>query len=156
MSRLDRTAARMTWAGTATPVKELVSLANTTFYPGLIERPAAAFASGVPEGAVDDGFFGPDSVTWRMSADLASPVAGLRSLLMQTLHPLATAGVDQHSVDQHSVDQHSVDQHSVDQHGGWRPDPARRLAPPMAYLMTITFGDRATARQAPNRGRRIH
>lgn len=64
---------------------------------GLIERSAAAYAAGVPEGARDNGFFGPASVTWRVNADLASPVAGLRSLLMQALHPLAMAGVDQHS-----------------------------------------------------------
>jgi hypothetical protein len=38
----------MTEAGAATPAKELVSLADTTFSTGLIERPAAAFASGVP------------------------------------------------------------------------------------------------------------
>ena len=89
--------ATMTESGAATPAKELVSLADTAFSTGLVERPAAAFASGVPEGAGDDGFFGPASVTWRMSADLAWPVAGLRSLLMQALHPLATAGADQHS-----------------------------------------------------------
>jgi hypothetical protein len=104
----------MTEAGAATPAKELVSLADTTFSAGLIERSAAAFASGVPEGAGDDGFFGPASVTWRMSADLASPVAGLRALLMQALHPLAMAGVDQHS--------------------GWRRDPVGRLAVTTAYL----------------------
>ena len=103
---------------------------------GLIERPAAAYASGVPESAGDDGLFGPASVTWRMSADLASPVAGLRSLLMQALHPLAMAGVDQHS--------------------GWRRDPVGRLAATMAYLATITFGDRAAAMQAAARVRRIH
>jgi uncharacterized protein (DUF2236 family) len=103
---------------------------------GLIERSAAAYASGVPEGAGDDGFFGPASVTWRVSADLASPVAGLRSLLMQALHPLAMAGVDQHS--------------------GWRRDPAGRLAATMAYLATVTFGDRAAAEQAAARVRRIH
>jgi uncharacterized protein (DUF2236 family) len=136
MSRLDRTVATKTEAGTATPAKELVSLADTAFYPGLIERPAAAFASGVPEGAGDDGFFGPASVTWRMSADVASPVAGLRSLLMQALHPLAMAGVDQHS--------------------GWRRDPAGRLAATMAYLTTITFGGRAAAMHAAARMRRIH
>jgi uncharacterized protein (DUF2236 family) len=90
----------------------------------------------VPEGAGDDGFFGPASVTWRMSADLASPVAGLRSLLMQALHPLAMAGVDQHS--------------------GWRRDPAGRLAATTAYLATVTFGDRAAARHAAARVRRIH
>ena len=103
---------------------------------GLIERSAAAYVSGVPEAAGDDGFFGPASVTWRMSADLASPVAGLRSLLMQALHPLAMAGVDQHS--------------------GWRRDPAGRLAATSAYLATVTFGDRAAALQAAARVRRIH
>jgi len=89
MSPPDRTVATMTGAGAATPAKELVSVADTTFSTGLVERSAAASASGMPEGAGDDGFFGPASVTWRMSADLASPVAVLRSLLMQALHPLA-------------------------------------------------------------------
>jgi uncharacterized protein (DUF2236 family) len=121
------------------PAKELVSLTDTAdLYAtatGLIQRSAAAFASGVPGGAGDDGFFGPASATWRMSADLASPVAGLRSLLMQALHPLAMAGVDQHS--------------------GWRRDPAGRLAATTAYLTTVTFGTRAAARQAAARVRRI-
>jgi uncharacterized protein (DUF2236 family) len=103
---------------------------------GAMERSAAAFASGVPQRTGDDGFFGPASVTWRMSADLAWPVAGLRSLLMQALHPLAMAGVDQHS--------------------GWRRDPAGRLAATMGYLTTITFGDRAAATRAAARVRRIH
>jgi uncharacterized protein (DUF2236 family) len=103
---------------------------------GLIGRSAAAFVSGVPEEAADDGLFGPASVTWRVSADLASPVAGLRSLLMQALHPLAMAGVDQHS--------------------GWRRDPVGRLAATSAYLATVTFGDRAAARHAAARVRCIH
>ena len=93
----------MTGRAPRRPAKELVSLADTTISTGPAGRPAAAPAPGVPDGAGDDGFFGPASVTWRMSADLASPVAGLRSLLMQALHPLAMAGVDQHS--------------------GWRRDP---------------------------------
>ena len=103
---------------------------------GLIERSAAAYVSGVPEEAADDGFFGPASLTWRVSADLASPVAGLRSLLMQALHPLAMAGVDQHS--------------------GWRRDPVGRLAATSAYLATVTFGERTVAVQAAARVRRIH
>jgi len=102
----------------------------------LIERSAAAYVSGVPEDAADDGLFGPASVTWRVSSDLASPVAGLRSLLMQALHPLAMAGVDQHS--------------------GWRRDPVGRLATTSAYLATITFGERAVAERAAARVRRIH
>jgi uncharacterized protein (DUF2236 family) len=103
---------------------------------GLIERSAAAFVSGVPEDAADDGFFGPASVAWQVSADLAPPVAGLRALLMQALHPLAMAGVDQHS--------------------GWRRDPVGRLAATSAYLATITFGERAAAAAAAARVRRVH
>jgi uncharacterized protein (DUF2236 family) len=103
---------------------------------GLVERSAAVYVSGMPEDAADDGFFGPASVTWRVSADLASPVAGLRSLLMQALHPLAMAGVDQHS--------------------DWRRDPVGRLAATSAYLATITFGERAAAVRAAARVRRIH
>ena len=122
------------------PAKELVSLTDTAdLYAtatGLIERSAAAYVSGVPGGTGDDGLFGPASVTWRMSADLASPVAGLRSLLMQALHPLAMAGVDQHS--------------------GWRRDPVGRLAATTSYLATVTFGERAAAMRAAARVRRIH
>jgi uncharacterized protein (DUF2236 family) len=103
---------------------------------GLVERSAAAFVSGVPEDAADDGFFGPASVAWQVSADLAPPVAGLRALLMQALHPLAMAGVDQHS--------------------GWRRDPVARLAATSAYLATITFGERAAAAAAAARVRRVH
>jgi uncharacterized protein (DUF2236 family) len=103
---------------------------------GLIERSAAAYMCGVPEDAGDDGLFGPASVTWRVSADRATPVAGLRSLLMQALHPLAMAGVDQHS--------------------GWRRNPVGRLAATSGYLATITFSEGAVAVQAAARVRRIH
>jgi uncharacterized protein (DUF2236 family) len=107
-------------------------------YPaaGLVQRAAAAFAASVPEQPADDGYFGPASVTWRLNGDLSAPVAGLRSLLMQALHPLAMAGVDQHS--------------------DWRADPAGRLASTSAYLVTITYGDRAAARRAADRVRAIH
>ena len=64
---------------------------------GLVSRSAAAYVSSIPEHPADDGFFGPGSVAWRVSADLSSPVAGLRALHLQALHPLAMAGVDQHS-----------------------------------------------------------
>jgi uncharacterized protein (DUF2236 family) len=103
---------------------------------GLITRSAAAYVLSVPDDPADDGFFGPASVSWRVSADLSSPVAGLRSLLLQALHPLAMAGVDQHS--------------------GWRQDPVGRLAATSAYVATITFGGRASAERAAARVRRIH
>jgi uncharacterized protein (DUF2236 family) len=103
---------------------------------GLVERYAAAFASGMPDHPEDEGFFGPASVTWRLSADLSAPVAGLRSVLIQALHPLAMAGVDQHS--------------------DWRRDPVGRLAATSTYLATITYGDRAGAARAAGRVRAIH
>jgi uncharacterized protein (DUF2236 family) len=103
---------------------------------GLVERYAAAFAAGVPDRPDDDGFFGPGSVTWRLAADLSAPVAGLRSVLLQALHPLAMAGVDQHS--------------------DWRRDPVGRLAATSAYLAIVTYGDRASASRAAARVRAIH
>ena len=103
---------------------------------GLVERSAAAYAAAVPVTPEDDGFFGPASVAWRVSADLAAPVAGLRSLLIQALHPLAMAGVDQHS--------------------DWRTDPVGRLAATSAYEVTVTFGDRASATRAARRVRAVH
>jgi uncharacterized protein (DUF2236 family) len=103
---------------------------------GLVTRSAAAYVSSVPADPADDGFFGPASVTWRVSADLSSVVAGLRALLVQALHPLAMAGVDQHS--------------------DWRRDPVGRLAATSSYLATVSFGDRAAAERAAARVRRIH
>jgi uncharacterized protein (DUF2236 family) len=103
---------------------------------GLVERYAAAFVGGVADGPEDDGFFGPASLTWRLAADLSAPVAGLRSVLIQALHPLAMAGVDQHS--------------------DWRRDPVGRLAATSAYLAVLTYGDRASASRAAGRVRVIH
>ena len=107
-------------------------------YPGtpLFQRAAAAFAACVPVAPADDGFFGPASVTWRLHADLSGPVSGLRSLLLQALHPLAMAGVDQHSQ--------------------WRDDPGDRFATTSAYVLTVTYGDRAAARAAAARVRKVH
>lgn len=46
----------------------------------------------------DAGLFGPDSVTWRIHAEFPGMLSGgLCALLLQTLHPLALAGVYDHS-----------------------------------------------------------
>jgi len=103
---------------------------------GLFQRAAGAFAACIPDDPADDGFFGPASVTWRLHIDLSAPVSGLRSLLLQALHPLAMAGVDQHSQ--------------------WRDDPGARFASTSAYVLTTTYGDRAAARAAGDRVRKIH
>jgi len=113
-------------AGPAGRARGLRVTAEVPPQAGLFQRAAAAFAACVPVDPADDGFFGPGSVTWRLHADLSVPVSGLRSLLLQALHPLAMAGVDQHSQ--------------------WRDDPAGRFASTAAYVLTTTYGDRAAAR----------
>ncbi|RCW43131.1 uncharacterized protein (DUF2236 family) [Halopolyspora algeriensis] len=85
----------------------------------------------------DTGLFGPDSVTWRLHGDPAVMwVGGLRALLLQALHPLAMAGVDQHS--------------------DFRDDPWGRLQRTGDYVATLTFADRPTARRAAAAVRRAH
>jgi uncharacterized protein (DUF2236 family) len=103
---------------------------------GLVARSAAAYTAAIPLDPADEGFFGPGSITWRLSTDLSAPVAGLRALLLQALHPLAMAGVDQHS--------------------DWRRDPVGRLATTSAYLATVSFAERAAAQRAAARVRRVH
>jgi uncharacterized protein (DUF2236 family) len=102
----------------------------------LVARSAAAYISGVPEHPADEGLFGAGSVTWRVNTDPGWPITSLRALMVQALHPLAMAGVDQHS--------------------DWRQDPVGRLAATSMYLTTITFGERAEAERVAARVRRIH
>lgn len=86
--------------------------------------------------AYDLGYFGPDSVTWRVHADPVLWVAGLRALFLQALHPLAMAGVAQYS--------------------DFRNDPLRRLHGTARYVEAVTYGDTETAREAAARVKRLH
>jgi uncharacterized protein (DUF2236 family) len=103
---------------------------------GLLGQGAMAFATSVPEHPADDGLFGPRSVTWRLAGSMTTPVIAIRALLLQALHPLAMAGVDQHST--------------------WRTDPGARLASTSAYEVTVSVGDRAAASAAATRVRKVH
>jgi uncharacterized protein (DUF2236 family) len=84
----------------------------------------------------DLGLFGPDSMVWRIHADPASLVGGLRALLIQALNPVAMAAVSQHS--------------------NYRADPWSRLMRTSEYLSITTFGDTSSARAAGARLRKIH
>ncbi|HEX6460409.1 MAG TPA: oxygenase MpaB family protein [Thermoleophilaceae bacterium] len=82
------------------------------------------------------GLFRPDSVTWRVVGHQSSLVGGLRSLIIQSLHPLAMAGVADFS--------------------DYRSRPLKRLQGTAAYVAATTFGTTAQAREAADRVRRIH
>lgn len=101
-----------------------------------LEQLARAYVRSVPERPEDDGLFGPHSVVWRVHRDRSFPLAGIRSLMIQALHPLAMAGVAQHS--------------------HWRQDPYGRLAATNSYLLTTTFGDTRSALAAAAWVRKVH
>jgi uncharacterized protein (DUF2236 family) len=84
----------------------------------------------------DPGLYGPDSVSWRVHADPSMALAGLRALFLQALHPLAMAGVAEHS--------------------DFRADPWGRLFRTAEYVNVTTFGTTAEATRAAARVRGIH
>jgi uncharacterized protein (DUF2236 family) len=97
---------------------------------------ARAYERAVPEHPADAGLFGPQSLVWRVHRDRTFPLAGMRSLIVQALHPLAMAGVAQHS--------------------DWRRDPFGRLAATSGYVLSVTYGDKATANAVAARVRAVH
>jgi uncharacterized protein (DUF2236 family) len=101
-----------------------------------LEPLANAYEQAVAEHPKDDGLYGPKSIVWRVHRDRSFPLAGLRSLMIQALHPLAMAGVAQHST--------------------WRQDPFGRLAATSSYLLTTTYGDTEAALAAAAWVRKIH
>ncbi|GIF10966.1 oxygenase MpaB family protein [Actinoplanes teichomyceticus] len=86
--------------------------------------------------AGDVGFFGPDSVTWKLHQEPILGLGGLRSLYLQALHPRAVAGVSQNST--------------------FRTDMWGRLARTSDYVVTVIYGSTAEAEQASARLRRLH
>ncbi len=86
--------------------------------------------------STEPGLFAPDSVTRRVHADTSMLVGGLRSLFFQTVHPLAMAGVAQHS--------------------DYRQQPWGRLRRTAAFVGITTFGTEAEAEVAIERVRRVH
>lgn len=73
---------------------------------------------------------------WRVQADASMFIAGIRALLLQSLHPLAMAGVAGHS--------------------GYQGDPWGRLQRTSTFLATTTFGTVEDAEEIIARVRGIH
>ena len=101
-----------------------------------MEPLARAYERSVPQRPKDDGLFGPRSIVWRVHRDRSFPLAAIRSLMIQALHPLAMAGVAQHS--------------------DWQRDPFGRLAATAGYVLTVTYGDTPAANGAAARVRAVH
>lgn len=84
----------------------------------------------------DVGFFGPGSASWAVHGGMPTMVAGIRALLMQTLHPGAMAGVHDWS--------------------RYKEDPLGRLAGTIQWLITVTFGDTQLAEHESSRVAKFH
>jgi uncharacterized protein (DUF2236 family) len=82
------------------------------------------------------GWFGTDAVVRRVHGDGAMFVGGLRALLLQSLHPLAMAGVAQHS--------------------DYRSDPWGRLQRTADFLARTTYGSAEQAAAACAQVRTVH
>lgn len=81
-------------------------------------------------------WFTEDRPIRRVHADASMFVGGLRALLLQSLHPLAMAGVAEHS--------------------DYRGDPWGRLQNTSTFLAVTTFGTAGDAQRAVDRVRGIH
>jgi uncharacterized protein (DUF2236 family) len=84
----------------------------------------------------EPGWFGPDSMTWRLHQDTSLLLGGVRALMLQTMHPRAMAGVAQHS--------------------DYKNDPLGRLWRTGAYVGAVTFGSAADAEAAIRMVNRAH
>lgn len=85
----------------------------------------------------DPGLFGADSVTWRIHADFPGMMSGgVCALMLQTLHPLALAGVWDHS--------------------DFRHDLLGRLRRTTGFVGGTTYAPRAAAQQLIAQVVRIH
>ena len=101
----------------------------------LLSRSAPAADYDAPVG--DAGLFGPESCTWKIHADFPSMMAGgLAALMLQSLHPLALAGVWDHSA--------------------FRTDILGRLRNTTAFVSRTTYAPRAAAEAAIARVLDIH
>ena len=82
------------------------------------------------------GFYGPDSMMWRINREAVLLGAGPTALLLQIAHPLVAEGVAQHS--------------------DFEADPFRRLRGTIRTTMDLVFGDGPTTDRAVRRLNGIH
>jgi uncharacterized protein (DUF2236 family) len=84
----------------------------------------------------DEGYFGPDSVSWQVHKEVTVLFGGARALLMQAAHPLVVAGANQT--------------------GMYERNPWKRLQRTLILTYTMTFGTRAEADAAAAKINEVH
>ena len=82
------------------------------------------------------GFYGPDSMMWRINREAVLLGAGPAALLLQVAHPLVAAGVAEHST--------------------FEQDPIARLRGTLITTMDLIFGDGTRAEAAVRRLNSVH
>ena len=82
------------------------------------------------------GFYGPESMMWRINREAVLLGSGPTALLLQIAHPLIAEGVAHHST--------------------FESDPFRRLHGTIRTTMDLVFGDRRAAERAVRRLNGIH
>jgi uncharacterized protein (DUF2236 family) len=122
-----------------TAIDEVVAGVRRTIGGAIFERVAGPDGAEVRErlrGPEADPQFAPGSPITRVHGDASMFVGGLSALLLQSLHPLAMAGVAEHS--------------------GYRGDPWGRLARTSHFLAVTTFGSAEEAQREIDVVKAVH
>jgi uncharacterized protein (DUF2236 family) len=84
----------------------------------------------------DNGYFGPESVSWQVHREVTVLFGGARALLMQAAHPLVVAGANQT--------------------GMYERNPWKRLQRTLILTYTMTFGTKDEAHAAAGKINEVH
>ena len=84
----------------------------------------------------DPGYFGPNSMMWRVNREITVLFGGARALLMHAAHPLIAAGARQTSF--------------------YQRDPWKRLIRTLSLQNSVTFGNKEEADQSALRINKLH
>ena len=84
----------------------------------------------------DPGYFGPQSLMWRVNKEITVLFGGARALLMHAAHPLISAGARQTSF--------------------YQRDPWKRLIRTLSLQNSVTFGTKKEADESANRINKLH
>ncbi len=118
-------------------VDDLTAPARATLTKDLRAAIGITAVPAPPSMDPDEAFLTPGSVARLVHADLPTMlIGGLSALLLQMLHPLAMAGIAEHS--------------------SYQTDPLGRLRRTADFVGTTTFGSVAAAEKAVAQVRRVH